>query len=508
MGKLELLKRRAGLVVPIFSLNEPGNWGIGEINHLYPLIDWMASFGQTILQVLPFNEMSPGVNSPYSAMSLFAIDPVYITIEGEIPADVKAQIDRCRKGKGIQYEKIRDLKLQCLGRSFEAFKKNVPQSFRDFEKINGWWLHDYAMFRLLKEKNNWYSWQHWAPAFKNREKAALDGLAAAEGDRILFFKYVQWVAFDQWDKLKKYGEGKGVLLKGDVPFAPSEESEAAWVNRDIIDPNFTLGCPPDAFSATGQEWGLPVYHIGNMEATNFEYWRRRAHWADELFHYYRIDHVVGCYRMYAFPTRRGDRARFIPEHEAQQLKLGETILYVLKGATRNSYPMAEDLGVIPDFVRESLSRLKIPGYKIMRWEKYWKTPEQNYIHPCDYPECSIATTGSHDTDTMSEWWETLEHKDRAELIGMAGIEGQEGELDFNHEIHMGLLEMLYHANSLFVILPIQDLFGWSERINVPGTCGKTNWSYRLPGPVSAMTIERHCKRCTEKIREFVKDSDR
>ncbi|HRZ87302.1 MAG TPA: 4-alpha-glucanotransferase, partial [bacterium] len=176
--------------------------------------------------------------------------------------------------------------------------------------------------------------------------------------------------------------------------------------------------------------------------------------------------------------------------------------------SKSSYPMAEDLGVIPDFVRESLTRLQVPGYKIMRWEKYWKSPQQNYIHPCDYPEFSIATTGSHDTDTLAEWWETIGEKERRELVEMTGVDGQHGSLDFDHRIHMGLLEMLYHADSLFVILPIQDLFGWRDRINVPGTCGKTNWSYRLSGPVGMLNKDSGCRSCIDEIRQYIKEADR
>ncbi|MDP8262961.1 MAG: 4-alpha-glucanotransferase [Candidatus Ancaeobacter aquaticus] len=502
----DLLKRRAGIAIPLFSLNEKDSWGIGEIGDVYSLIDWLAETGQSLLQILPFNEMAPGENSPYSALSIFAIDPVYISIDKKNIIDQK-DLKKCNKSP-IPYTEIRNIKLGYLKESFKSFKKSPPEAFSGFLDINSWWLHDYALFRVLKEKNNWYSWTHWPQEYKDRNVDALEKFAKEESDLILFQKYVQWVAWEQWVNLRKYAESKGVLLKGDVPFAPCVESDVAWVHREIIDPNFTLGAPPDAFSADGQKWGLPVYHIGHMEEREFSYWRARAQWADRLFHIYRIDHVVGCYRMYAFPEDKSGEARFIPEHEDEQLRLGERIIHVLLDESKVTYPIAEDLGVIPDFVRESLARLQIPGYKIFRWERYWNTEEQNYIDPKDYSEISIATTSTHDTDTLSQWWKTVPENEKNDICAMVGVTPTDKKCAFSFAIHMGILNILYRSNSIFSIIPIQDLFGWKDVINVPGTVSKNNWSWRLPGSIQNIIKEKNNAKCLKTIDAVLNDSGR
>src|SRR5262249_26413152 len=151
--------------------------------------------------------------------------------------------------------------------------------------------------------------------------------------------------------------------------------------------------PPDAFSATGQDWGMPVYRWDAIAADDFRWLRDRARRSADLYDGYRIDHLVGFYRTYGQP-RDGDPPFFTPSDEADQKALGERIIEILRGA--GAEVVAEDLGTVPDFVRESLVRLEVPGFRVFRWERHWDTDGQPFRDPTEYPVSSVATSGTHD----------------------------------------------------------------------------------------------------------------
>jgi 4-alpha-glucanotransferase len=253
--------------------------------------------------------------------------------------------------------------------------------------------------------------------------------------------------------------------------------------------------PPDAFSETGQDWGLPVYRWDVLAARGFDWLRDRARRNAALFDGYRVDHLVGFYRTY-FRPHDGGAAAFTPADENAQTALGERVLGVFREP--GSEIIAEDLGVVPDFVRESLDRLGVPGYRVFRWERLWQQPGQPFKDPVDYPAVSVATSGTHDTEPMVIWWENAPREEREAVLAIPSVRplltdedrGRALEtLQLSHPVREALLEVLYASGSALLIVPVQDLFGWRDRINQPATVGDSNWTWRLPWPSDRLTTE-------------------
>lgn len=497
-------RRAAGVALPLSSLRDERDVGSGEILDLVPFIDWLDHWHQRVVQLLPINEASPGEASPYSSLSAFAIDPTYIAatriidVERSAAAqawlassEVSEDTHRWRGTRQLQREPVYAFKIRLLEfgfHEFEAQGSGEPRrrDFERFRKRHAWWLDDYALFRALKEEEHWAGWEHWPLALQRRDPQALGRAAAALETRRRFFQYVQWIAAEQWAAVRAHAHARNVAIKGDLPFACGRDSADVWAHQNLFDLTSSAGAPPDDFSATGQAWGLPLYNWAAMRAANYTWWRQRARQARMLYDIFRIDHVVGLYRTYAIPEQPGGTDGFVPRDEDAQRTQGEELLRaVLAEAGGAATVAAEDLGTVPDWVRQSLIRLAIPGYKVFRWEKR----AGEYLDPRMYPALSIATTGTHDTNTLAAWWDELRGDERVAVL--RALDGSAPACDpatlaWVPEIHLSLLRRLYESGSVLTIIPIQDLFGWVDRINTPATTGGVNWTYRLPMEIGAL----------------------
>jgi 4-alpha-glucanotransferase len=245
-----------------------------------------------------------------------------------------------------------------------------------------------------------------------------------------------------------------------------------------------VGVPPDAFSATGQDWGLPVYRWDVMERDGFPWMTARAGRMADLYGLYRVDHVVGLYRTYYFPSD-GSAPAFVPVGEEAQTRNGERVLAIL---SRGARVIAEDLGTVPDFVRSSLERIAVPGYRVLRWERHWKEPGQPFREPSRWPALSVATTGTHDTDSMADWFEGMTGEERAAFLALPALAPlrERGAARFDEGVRDAILELVYGSGSDLLLLPFQDAFGMRERVNVPGTVTPENWTYRMPRDLAAL----------------------
>jgi len=214
--------------------------------------------------------------------------------------------------------------------------------------------------------------------------------------------------------------------------------------------------------------------------------RARARHASTLYDLIRIDHVVGLYRTFNFGADPNEPGGFTPWIEDEQRRQGEEVIRAIKEEAGAADLIAEDLGTVPPWVRVSLTNLGVPGYKVMQWERDWGHGDEPFINPASYPELSLATTGTHDTEPLTVWWRAQSVGDREKLVRSFGLEGKVNSRGMLEEsARFAILEVLYAAPSRLVIIPIQDLFGWSARINRPGTISASNWTYRLP-----LTLER------------------
>lgn len=502
------MTRRAGLLVPLFSIPSTRSWGIGEIGDIEPFTRWLTAAGQRLLQLLPINEMPPGERSPYAALSAMAIDPIFITLDdledfaaigGErgLDARLRATLDAVRLEPSVPYDAVRPLKETVLRQAFAHFRDREwasgtrrASAFRVFMEDQAWWLEDYALFRALHARHDERPWTEWPEGVRARAPAALARARAALADDRLFRKYLQWVAADQWGVARD--RAGDVALFGDLPFMVSGDSADVWARQDEFRFDATVGVPPDAFSETGQDWGLPAYRWDICAARDFDWIRARARRYAELFDGYRVDHLVGFYRTYVRP--RSGKPQFTPETEEEQRALGERILSLL--CETGAEIIAEDLGTVPDFVRESLAEMGVPGFKVLRWERHWHTDGQPFTDPADYPEVAVATTGTHDTEPLAVWWERAPREEREAVLEMPSIARRLAEEDrraaieapkLPHALREVLVESLFASPARFVILPIQDVFGWSDRINVPATVDPNNWTWRLPWPSDRLT---------------------
>ena len=476
------------------------------------------------MQLLPINEMPPGETSPYSALSAMAIDPQFIALhaledfaaiggEDALDAGARSRLDAARQSASIDYMSIRPLKQLALRRAFAYFRDRElasgtrrAASFRAFCNEQAWWLDDYALFRALHAHHGERSWFDWPEAVRRRVPNALDEARRTLADDVLFRQYVQWVAGDQWGTARD--ECGGVELFGDLPFMVSGDSADVWARQDEFRLDASVGVPPDAFSATGQDWGLPVYRWDVLAERDFDWLRNRARRNADLFDGYRVDHLVGFYRTY-FRPHDGTEPQFVPAEQPAQLALGERVLSVFREP--GTQIIAEDLGVIPDFVRHSLTQLGVPGYRVFRWERFWKQPGHPFRDPLDYPASSVATSGTHDTEPMVVWWESATRAEREAVLAIRCVGGRLSPEDrtaaleepmMTREVHEAMLEVLLASGSDLVILPVQDLFGWRDRINQPATVSDGNWSWRLPWPSDRMGSEPDAMAAAAQLREW------
>ncbi len=387
-------KKLAGVLTPLFALRTADDLGIGDVEALRQFIDWARDLGFQLVQLLPINETG-GDHSAYNAISSRAIDPTTLHLAPGSPVDLSAaafqevtsgvDLPALRRG-AVHYEIVKPLKKKLLERAFADFQQRPPnEHFKSFCTAESAWLGDYALFRVLMELNGEReTWDQWPQPNLTAARAWLDSLGTEERrafqERQEFFCYVQWVAHEQWHELKHYAEARGVALMGDIPFGVSYYSADVFTHPEIFALDWSGGAPPepyfkdDAFTQKwGQNWGIPLYDWPQMRTRNFAWWRQRVRGVKEIFHAFRIDHVLGFYRIYAFPWRparnpeilpldwhemlaqTGGRApQFAPRDDSNpencelNRRAGEEYLRVVleeSGATR---VVGEDLGTVPE----------------------------------------------------------------------------------------------------------------------------------------------------------------
>jgi 4-alpha-glucanotransferase len=420
--------------------------------------------------------------------------------------------------------------------------------FRTFREAEAAWLRDYAFFRVLMEENDdSAAWTRWPAQHQSIERARnwLRDLPQerqrALTDRQEFFCYVQWIAHQQWRAVKSYAEERGMALMGDIPFGVSYHSADVFARPDEFVLDWFGGAPPephfkdDAFTQKwGQNWGIPLYRWDRMRANSFAWWRERVHAARCIFHLFRIDHVLGFYRIYAFPWRPRKNKQFLPLDQHRMLEQtggraphfvprndetpenceankrdGEEYLRAVleeAGATR---VIGEDLGVVPYYVRPDLQSLGIAGFKIPQWEV-----RDGIITPGDkYERLSVATYATHDHKPLRALWEeaietptpTSEQSrfDLAKMAVFAGIDPNLDKFDFEKDFYPAIMEALFKSESWIAIVMITDLLARKYRFNIPGTQANFNWTRRMRRSIGQLNSSRKEQRRMRLIHELL-----
>jgi 4-alpha-glucanotransferase len=540
----------AGILEPVFAIRTEDDLGIGDTEGVRQMIDWCHRHHLNIFQTLPINETSDD-NSPYNAISSLAIEPTTIAVSPKHVPDLSRKrfqeiatpelLAEVRNGP-VNYPRVKALKRTLLNAAFESFLKShfnqeTPRAlqFRAFQMENAEWLSDYALFRVVMEENgNSPAWDHWQPEHAGPRRARTWLLSLPEKRRDvlmrkqLFFMYVQWIGFSQWQEIKSYAADRKVYLMGDIPFGVGRYSADTWANRSVFDLDWSGGAPPekvfdwDVFTKKwGQNWGIPNYRWDELRRRNFEWWRTRVGNLRKVFHLYRIDHVLGLFRIYSFPWTPDRNAEFLPlnepeaaaktggrlpgfkmfpddtpEHRAFNQAQGEETLRVLQEASGDTTIVAEDLGVVPDYVPPTLEKLGIPGFRI---PPLFRDHDGRYADPKQYPRLSLAQPATHDHPPLAamwqEWWADLDagrnvEDSRRELrlfLEFAGLNHEEPAREFTDRAQEAFTRRVMESNSWLVVFQITDVFGQTARFNTPGSTSTANWSFRLPQTVRQLS---------------------
>lgn len=489
------IRHHHGINLPLFSLHSRASGGIGEYLDLIPLIRWLPTVGLDVLQLLPLNDTGED-SSPYNALSAFALNPLHISfcalpelaVRRELQ-DCLAQLQKLSHTPRVDYNTIRPLRNAFLFRYFELAYPHVQRhpDYQNFLKNNNW-LNSYALFKTLKEQQSGRCWEEWPEEWRNPSPQTREELLQRFHSRIQYHCFLQYLCWQQLSTVKREADSHGVLLKGDIPILISRDSADYWEHRELFHPELSAGAPPDMYAQEGQNWGFPVYDWEAMEHKNFSWWRTRLKVAEQFYHLYRLDHVVGFFRIWTIPP--GSLAKdgaFLPEDEASWVPLGRKILLMMLESS-SMLPIGEDLGVIPPAVRDVLRSLKICGTKVMRWERLWNE-DQRFIPPQDYIQESLTTVSTHDSEPLRLWWETCPNESRA----YAQTKGWSYDSTLSRERLQMILWDSHHTSSLFHINLLQEYLAlfpdlrWSapndDRINTPGTIGPWNWSFRFQASV-------------------------
>jgi isoamylase len=492
-------RRRAGITIPLFSIRSSGGWGLGEIPDLPPFATWAGRAGFSVLQLLPVNAVNDVDPSPYAASSAFALDPTYLSLEAcedfaaaggreALPDGLGGRIDEVKRSEVVDWRTVRALKRAGIALAFGRFlrdewRRQSPraQHLSAFIRANRSWLDDHCLFTVLHAEQR-RSWLDWPARLRDRDPGAIAEARRTRGDEMLQAQWVQWQLDLQWRRARREASLAGVELMGDLPFVVGFDSADVWANRTLFKLDRRLGAPPDDAFPEGQDWALPVYDWPAMARDDFSWIRARATRAGQLFSLLRVDHALGFYRTYS-RSRDGQVSGFAPGDEWDQIQLGEKLMRIM---SRFEEVVAEDLGPAPPYLRPSLERVGVPGYRVLRWER----EGEGYRDPTGWPAMSVATNGTHDTTTTAVWYDELAPDEREQLRRLPLLAGLDPAQPFDDRARDLLLAALYAAPSTLALIPFQDAMGTRERINVPGTVNETNWRYRAARAIDDLSADR------------------
>jgi len=495
-------KRQSGILLHITAL--PSKYGIGDMGSFaYAFVDFAASCHQKYWQILPINP-TDGINgnSPYSCSCAFAGNPLFISpemmvIEGFLlPSEIRAPLVL---GEGIvDYPKVRAFKEKIFKRAFVRFQKRADRSDFDlFVKEQKSWLEDFALFSVIKAAYGGRCWNEWPASLKKRQPEALKEFARKNAADIEQVKFIQYLFYRQWRKLKRYANNKGLAIIGDIPIYVNFDSVEAWRYPSFFkidgegNLKFISGCPPDYFSRTGQRWGNPVYDWANLKKAKYSWWIARIAHALQMFDHLRIDHFRGFAAFWQ-----------IPAHEKLAVfgrwtqGPGAGFFKTLARKFDHLPIIAEDLGEITPDVVDLMKKFGFPGMRVLLFAFSGEVHTNPHV-PTNYPAHCVAYTGTHDNNTIQGWFnrEAKPHE-RANIAMVL----QKKVVPVN--LHWTMIEVLMRSRAETVIVPMADFLGLGEegRMNTPAT-KVHNWQWRMPS--NALTPQ-----LSQKIVRLLKKTDR
>ena len=499
--------RRCGMLLPVASL--PSRYGIGAFSkEAYEFIDQLKEAGQQVWQILPLGPTSFG-DSPYQAFSAFAGNPYFIDLEALIQEGLltKEECDRADFGNNpayIDYSKLYENRFSLLKIAYERWKSvsfaGTPQE-RRLEAVHGKAgellrreTREYCFYMALKDHFQSRSWDLWDEEIRIRRPEALARYGQLLSDEIGFCEFQQIKFEEQWKKLKGYANSQGIQIMGDIPIYVAFDGADSWARPELFQfdgdmrPKAVAGCPPDAFSATGQLWGNPLYDWEYHRKTGYQWWMKRMEYCFSLYDLVRVDHFRGFDEYYSIPygqdtavNGKWEQGPGIEIFRKMEEYFGQKELPII----------AEDLGFLTPSVYRLLEETGFPGMKVLEFafEEGGRSP---YL-PHNYTQNCVVYTGTHDNDTLAGWYKAMDIEQKEFSIEYLG-----NSLTPVDQVHWDFIRLALRSVAELAVIPVQDYLGLGTeaRTNEPSTIGK-NWRWRLlKGQLDEKTLRR-CRKLAE-----------
>ncbi|MCR5685474.1 MAG: 4-alpha-glucanotransferase [Lachnospiraceae bacterium] len=493
--------RDSGILLPISSI--PSKYGIGGFSReAYDFVDFVRESGSKYWQILPLCPTGYG-DSPYQGFSTFAGNPYFIDLETlieeglltEEECDVKLKLEdgRIINGYGtnsmyVDYGRIYETRFDILRKAYARSDFKETDEYRKFHDDNCSWLDDYALFMAVKNSEKGSCWADWEKGIRLRTNEALDKAWKELIDEIDFYRFQQFKFTQQWTKLKAYANERGVKIIGDIPIYVAFDSSDAWANQKLFlfdengRPTAVAGCPPDAFCATGQLWGNPLYNWDYHRQTGYDWWIRRLKHCFELYDVVRLDHFRGFDEFYAIPADAETA-----EHGRWLKGPGMSLFNRIRECLGDVPIIAEDLGFLTDSVRKLLHDTQFPGMKVVQFAFYPYDPSVYLPH--FHSENCVVYTGTHDNDTTRGWYATLRDDEKAFIN-----EYLPGKVD-EHTVSDCMIRVAFSSVARLAVIPMQDYLnlGSEARLNMPSSLG-TNWEWRMLKGEASESLAARIKR--------------
>lgn len=480
------MERSSGILMPITALPDP--YGIGTLGEgAYAFVDYLKAAGQSYWQILPIGVTSYG-DSPYQSFSAFAGNPYWIDLEGLASEGLltEEELDQQRRpeGEAVDYAWLFDTRYRILKKAHQRISAETQAAMDAFIESESDWVKPFALFMTLKEAHGYRPWYQWALPYKLGEAEALAAFSQEHQETLHFWYFTQYYFFKQYLALKAYAGDRGIGLIGDIPIYVAEDSVELWLYADMfkLDAKHrsltVAGCPPDAFSATGQLWGNPIYNWESMKDKGYPFWVKRLKQSLTVFDQLRIDHFRGFEAFWSIPSGEATAV-----HGRWIKGPGEDLFHVLKRELGELPIIAEDLGYITPEVQALRDAFDFPGMKVLQFA--FDTREESDYLPHNYPKNCVVYTGTHDNDTLQGWMISADPLDVAHAISYLKLDEEEG-------YHWGFIRGAWSSVADLAIVPMHDILGLdaSARINTPSTIGG-NWTWRIrPEALDTGTAEK------------------
>lgn len=466
--------RRSGILLHISSL--PNEFGIGSLGkEAYEFVDFLVESGQSLWQILPLGHTSYG-DSPYQCFSAFAGNPHFINLDFLKDEGLLKEEDYLDENYGenieiVDYGLIFKVRNKILKKAYNSFKnKKSNLKFKLFKEENKFWLEDYSLYMAIKESFNLVSWINWDEDIRIRKSEELEKYKIKLRDEIEYYKFIQFKFFEQWFNLKEYANKNNIEIIGDLPIYVAEDSADIWSNPDMFEVDedkrlkFVAGCPPDAFSETGQLWGNPIYDWKYLKNDDYKWWVTRIKESLKMYDVIRIDHFRGFESFWQIPY--GEKTAI----NGKWIKgPGNELFNKVKEELGEVNIIAEDLGVLTNEVIEMLKKTEFPGMKVLQFAF---SGEDNLYLPYNYEKDTVAYTGTHDNGTVKGWFKNSSKEEVEKAKEYLYLKDK----DFSYSF----IRAIWESVSETAIGTMQDFLELDDisRMNTPSTLGG-NWQWRM-----------------------------